>query len=61
MKCFMKSFTRPKTALETKSASKTRAEKDYEVVDLKYWDHLETYRPFTVIVKGWLKCVEKER
>lgn len=39
----MKSFNSPKTALETKSASKNRAEKDYEVVDLKYWDHLETY------------------
>ena len=34
MKCFMKSFNSQKTALETKSASKNRVEKDYEVVDL---------------------------
>ena len=36
VKCFLKSFNSPKTALEKKSASKNRAEKDYEVVDLKY-------------------------
>ena len=45
MKCFMKSFTRPKTALETKSASKNRAEKDYEVVDLGVTENTETKLP----------------
>lgn len=42
MKCFMKSFNSPKTALETKSASKNRAEKDYEVVDLNVTENTET-------------------
>ena len=45
MKCFMKGFTRPKTALETKSASKNRAEKDYEVVDLGVTENTETRFP----------------
>ena len=45
MKCFMKSFTRPKTALETKSASKNTAEKDYEVVDLGVTENTETKFP----------------
>ena len=42
MKCFLKSFNSPKTALETKSASKNRAEKDYEVVDLNVTENTET-------------------
>ena len=42
MKCFMKSLNSPKTALETKSASKNRAEKDYEVVDLNVTENTET-------------------
>ena len=42
MKCFMKNFNSPKTALETKSASKNRAEKDYEVVDLNVTENTET-------------------
>ena len=45
VKCFMKSFTRPKTALETKSASKNRAAKDYEVVDLEVTENTETKFP----------------
>ena len=42
MKCFMKSFNSQKTALETKSASKNRAEEDYEVVDLNVTENTET-------------------
>lgn len=42
MKCFMKSFNSQKTALETKSAWKNRAEKDYEVVDLRVTENTET-------------------
>ena len=42
MKCFMKSFNSSKTALETKSASKNRVEKDYEVVDLNVTENTET-------------------
>ena len=42
MKCFLKSFNSPKTALETKSASENRAEKDYEVVDLNVTENTET-------------------
>ena len=38
----MKSFNSQKTALETKSASKNRAEKDYEVVDLNVTENTET-------------------
>ena len=45
MKCFLKSFNSPKTALETKSASKNRAEKDYEVVDLGVTENTETKFP----------------
>ena len=45
MKCFMKSFNSQKTALETKSASKNRVEKDYEVVDLGVTENTETKFP----------------
>ena len=45
MKCFLKSFNSPKTALEAKGASKNRAEKDYEVVDLGVTENTETKFP----------------
>ena len=45
IKCFKKSFNSPKTALETKSASKNRAEKDYEVVDLRWLPRVFTNNP----------------
>ena len=45
MKCFLKSFNSQKRALETKSASKNRAEEDYEVVDLGVTENTETKFP----------------
>ena len=45
MKCFMKSFNSQKTALETKSASKNIAEKDYEVVELGVTENTEIKFP----------------